>query len=46
LILNSETVVEASGNAKGIVNKTSKLEQWGKALENIRNKSAIKLLLF
>ncbi|KAI1189564.1 GroES-like protein [Nemania serpens] len=27
---------------KGIVNKTFKLEQWGEALESIRNKSAIK----
>lgn len=27
---------------KGIVNKTFKLEQFGEALESIRNKSAIK----
>jgi len=27
---------------EGIVNKTFKLEQWGEALESIRNKSAIK----
>ncbi|RWA11009.1 hypothetical protein EKO27_g4092 [Xylaria grammica] len=33
-----------SGKVKtqGIVNKTFKLEQWGEALESIRNKSAIK----
>ncbi len=30
---------------KGIVNKVFKLEQWGEALQSIRDKSAIKAVI-